>query len=111
MASRVGEYLKSKGIEVTRLTNAKHFDFSETIIFYHDIDVRNALDIADQLPGYQKVAKSGKFDRSDIKVKVLIGKDLIPQDSYISRHVESRKIPKKSLKYQSRTKFGNSRHG
>ncbi len=111
MAKRVGEYLKSKGIEVTRLTNAKHFDFSETIIFYHDIDLRNALDIADQLPGYQKVEKSVKFDRPDIKVKVLIGRDLVPQDGYISRQIESRKSPKKSLKYQSRTKSGNSRHG
>jgi tetratricopeptide (TPR) repeat protein len=111
MARRVGEYLKSKGIEVTRLTNAKHFDFSETIIFYDDIDVRNALDIADQLPGYQIVKKSGKFDRPNIKVKVLIGKDLVPQDSYISRQIESRKSPKKSMKYQSRTKFGNSKQG
>jgi len=111
MARRVGDYLRSKGIEVTRLTNAEHFDFSETTIFYHDIDVRSALDIADQLPGFQKVEKSGKFDRLDIKVKILIGKDLVPQDSYISRQIESRNSPKKSLKYQSRTRFGNSRQG
>ena len=111
MARRVGEYLKSKGIEVTRLTNAKHFDFSQTTIFYHDIDVRNALELADQLPGYQKVEKSERFERPDIKVKIRIGKDLVPQDSYINRQIESRKSPKKSLKYQSRIKFENSRHG
>ena len=77
MARRVGEYLKRGGIQVTRLTNAKHFSFAKTTIYYHNDYIEEAFDIAQQLPGLQLMQRASGFGRPDVKIRVLIGRDLI----------------------------------
>ena len=80
MARRVGDYLKSKGLKVVRLTNADNFNYSGTAVFYCSGFGREADCIAGQLEVLEAVKEIKKLDRPNINVKVLIGKDLIPRN-------------------------------
>lgn len=78
MARKVGDYLKERGLKVTRLTNANSFNHAETRILYQKGFYEAADYTADQLPVIRNMEELKKFDRPNIKIKILIGKDLIP---------------------------------
>ncbi len=78
MARMVGDYFREKGFRVTRLTNADYFDYVETKIFYQKEYQSAADQVAEQLPVFRRKEETEKFDRPDIKIKILIGKDLVP---------------------------------
>jgi tetratricopeptide (TPR) repeat protein len=78
MAARVGGYLKEKGLRVVRLTNADNFKHKETRVFFQKGYDQMADHVAGELPAIQNKEERKKLDRPNIKVKVLIGKDLIP---------------------------------
>ena len=78
MAKKVGDYLNEKGLKVTRLTNANNFNHSGTRIFYQKEYDGAANHVAGQLPVFRSKEETEKFDRPNIKIKILIGKDLIP---------------------------------
>ena len=78
MAKKIGDYLKEKGLKVTRLTNANNFNHSGTRIFYRKEYDEAADQVAGQLPVVRSKEETEKFDRPNIKIKILIGKDLIP---------------------------------
>jgi Flp pilus assembly protein TadD/cell division septation protein DedD len=80
MARRVGDYLKEKGVKVTRLTNANNFKHTETRIFYQKEYQAAADHLVEQLPVAGNKEETGKFDRPNIKIKILIGKDLVPHN-------------------------------
>jgi tetratricopeptide (TPR) repeat protein len=77
MARRVGNYLKERGLSVVRLTNANHFRHRETKIFYREGYDEAAEHIGEQMPLFPGTEVK-KLDRAYVKVKVLIGKDLVP---------------------------------
>jgi tetratricopeptide (TPR) repeat protein len=85
MAERVGNYLKNTGVKVTRLTNADHFKFAETIIYYQDVYLHEAYKIAKEIPGFQNMEKNNDLSLNNVHVKVLIGKDLISYDKYFTQ--------------------------
>lgn len=78
MAARVGDYLKEKGLRVVRLTNADNFRHGGTRVFFQEGYDQMADHVAEQLPVIHKKEERKKLDRPSIKVKVLIGKDLVP---------------------------------
>ncbi len=79
MARKVGDYLTEMGMKVARLTNAKKFDQEKTKILYLNGYQTEAEYVAEQLPAGKENLQAVKgFDRPDIRVKVLIGKDLAP---------------------------------
>jgi len=78
MAKRVGNYLKQNGIKVIRLTNADNFRYLKTSVYYLKGYSEAACDVAHQIPGNQDVEMMKTFDRPNIRIKVLVGKDLIP---------------------------------
>ena len=78
MAKKVGNYLKEKGFNVRRLTNANHFSHSRTKIIYQKGYDQTVEEILKHIPLYQIKKEIGKLDRPQINVKILIGKDLIP---------------------------------
>ncbi|MGD8765008.1 MAG: tetratricopeptide repeat protein [Desulfobacteraceae bacterium] len=80
MARRVGNYLRNKGLNVTRLTNAENFNFTDTKIYYHDDYLQDAFKVARQIPGYQQMEEIEEFGRQAIKIKLIIGKDIVPYD-------------------------------
>jgi Flp pilus assembly protein TadD len=78
MARRVGNDLKDMGLNVTRLTNADHFGYKKTKIYYLSPYLHDAYKVAKQIPGWQNMEKVDKFSRQNTKIRVLIGKDIIP---------------------------------
>lgn len=80
MAKRVGNYLRNKGMNVTRLTNATHFNFAETRIYYQNDYLQDAFEVARQIPGYQQMEEVEEFGQQAIKIKLIIGKDIVPYD-------------------------------
>lgn len=78
MAQNVGEYLKEKGFRVTRLTNDVHFNHTGTKIIYQREYEKAADHISEHLPVCRAKEEAERLHRPNIKVKVLIGKDLIP---------------------------------
>ena len=84
MARRVGHYLEAKGLAVNRLTNADHFNHPETRIYYQKGYHEAASHLADQLPavGVKDIREEKRFDRPSIKIKLLIGKDILPYHTW-----------------------------
>jgi len=78
MAKKVGDYLKGRGLKVTRLTNANNFGHTGTRIFYQKEYDEAADRVAEHLPVFRSKEEIEKFDRPNIRIKILIGKDLIP---------------------------------
>ena len=78
MARKVGRYLKTRGLEVSRLTNANHFNYRVSRIYYQEGYQEAASHLAGQLPALDGIEETKRFDRPNIKIKVLIGKDLVP---------------------------------
>ena len=85
MARRVGGYLKEKGHKVTRLTNAQHFQFTDTTIYYCSGHLQDAYQVAREMPGWNEMIRVANLERPSIKLKVLIGKDLIVYSSLFER--------------------------
>ena len=80
MAARVGNYLSKKGVKITRLTNAEHFNYEETMIYYPWGHLQDAFKIAQEIPGYQNMERLKTPDQKSGKIKVRIGRDLVPYD-------------------------------
>lgn len=76
MAGRIAKYFRGDGYKVIRITNAEHFHFSNSTIFYRDGYEPLANRLAVTLPGRQKLQLVDSFDRSAIRVKILLGRDL-----------------------------------
>ncbi|UCG63809.1 MAG: tetratricopeptide repeat protein [Deltaproteobacteria bacterium] len=85
MARRVGEYLTENGFLVLPPRNADHFSYPETRIYYCIGYLQDAYRVAQHIPGYQNMDKAEQFERSNMKIKVLIGKDLIPFDKIFKK--------------------------
>ncbi len=85
-ARKVGNYLKGKGLNVIRLTNANHFRHAGTRIYYRKEYSEVADYVAEQLPVLQDMIELKRFDRPNVKVKVLIGKDLIPHNKLFANN-------------------------
>jgi tetratricopeptide (TPR) repeat protein len=90
MAQKVGNFLKGKGFEVSRLTNADNFNHSGTVIYYQNGYSRDARSLAEQMPRYHRIEEVAQFDRSNIHIKILIGKDIVPyRELFIQNGQES----------------------
>lgn len=78
MAKQIGTYLKGRGFNVVRLTNAPRFDYSEASIYYCENDYKNvAVKIAEQMPEIKNLRQIKAIDRPNVKVVVLVGRDLV----------------------------------
>jgi len=77
MARMIGNYLNENGIKVVRLTNASNFNHRETKIYYEKGYHEAANYLAGCFPACNNLKELEKLDRSQVKVKILLGKDLI----------------------------------
>jgi tetratricopeptide (TPR) repeat protein len=77
MARDIAEYLKAKGFKVVRLTNADSFSHAEGSIVFEKEYEELAGQIAGAIPHIKDVKQTGKLDRPNVKVKVVVGKDLV----------------------------------
>jgi Flp pilus assembly protein TadD len=78
MARKMANYLRQNGIKVVRLTNADNFRYLKTRVYYLKGNSEAACHVAYQIPGSPDVEMVKTFDRPNIRIKVLVGKDLIP---------------------------------
>jgi tetratricopeptide (TPR) repeat protein len=75
MARDMGDYLKERGFNVVRLTNADHFNYADGSIFCRKGYCDRAYEIAMWLPGVQDIRETERLDRERVKIKILIGKN------------------------------------
>jgi Tfp pilus assembly protein PilF len=85
MARKVRDYLKTRGLEVSRLTNANHFNHRVSKIYYREGYEEAAINLAGQLPTVDAMEETKRFDRPNIHVKLLIGKDLVPHQRSLAK--------------------------
>lgn len=76
MAKQMGSYLKRRGYKITRYTNAGSFNYSQARIYFVGPHEKLARQIASEFPEIQKIKAIKHLDRKNLKVKVIIGKDL-----------------------------------
>ncbi len=76
MAKGAGSYLKSRGYNVIRLTNAGKKIYPRARIYYVGPNEKLARQIAADIPEIKEIKRIKKMDKPDIKVKVVLGKDL-----------------------------------
>jgi Flp pilus assembly protein TadD len=77
MAKRVGAYLSSRGFVRIRLTNARHFNYTTSRIYYRDGYLTEAATVGQNLPAYGSMREVKALSKPGTKVRVLVGKDLI----------------------------------
>jgi tetratricopeptide (TPR) repeat protein len=77
MAKNAGKYLRGKGFNVVRLTNAKNFNNDNAGVYYQEDYKAAALLLAKKIPGVHRVKRMTTSNRSDIHIKVLLGKDIV----------------------------------
>jgi tetratricopeptide (TPR) repeat protein len=85
MARRLGSYLRERGFKVTRLKNANSFNHEKTKIFYYNGHLQNVHRLLQEIPGHLDIEKIVKLKRLGNRIKILIGKDIIPYDEVISK--------------------------
>ena len=91
MAKQVGDFLKKRGLKVTRLTNADHFKHAETTILFENGYREAAEHVAGQLPSFKEIEEIRGTGKANVKIKVLIGKDLVPQNRYFAANTATQK--------------------
>jgi Tfp pilus assembly protein PilF len=85
MASRVGSYLRERGFKVTRLKNANCFSHEKTKIFYYNGHLLDVYRLIQEIPAQLDAKNIIELQRLGNRVKILIGKDMIPFDHIISK--------------------------
>jgi tetratricopeptide (TPR) repeat protein len=90
MAAMVGDYLRERGFLVLSPKNADHFNHTETRIHYCIGYLQDAYQVAKLIPGYQNMDKAEQFEDSNAKVKVVIGRDMIPFKQVFRRSIADR---------------------
>ncbi|HTZ41251.1 MAG TPA: tetratricopeptide repeat protein [Syntrophales bacterium] len=76
MAKDVGGFLKRQGFNVVRLTNAENFSYTKASVYYRGDAEFTALRIKGAIPGITQMKKVSGFDRDNVQVKIIVGKDL-----------------------------------
>jgi len=90
MARNVGTYLNPKGFNANRLTNADHFNYPKTKIYYQKGYEQDALRLAKEIPGRQNIPNIIEQNQMITRaIKVLIGKDLVPLHEHIMSNLKS----------------------
>lgn len=84
MAKQVSEFFKSHGFVSPRLTNHKSFSQRDTEIYYRTDNAQAAYQINKMLPKQAKLIETNEL-RSDIHVKVLLGKDTLRDRDHFAK--------------------------
>lgn len=80
MARRSSELLGGYGFKVRRITNASHFQFDQSVIYFRDGYLPVARELSHFLPGDPKLQQVDSLERAAIGVRVLLGNDLVALD-------------------------------
>ncbi|MBC2705450.1 tetratricopeptide repeat protein [Desulfobacula sp.] len=85
MARRVGNYFKQKGLRVVTPSNARHFNYQATRIYYAPGYYEDALELSRKIPGFEIAGKFIESKKLKTNIRVLIGKDIVPFDKELRK--------------------------
>jgi len=85
MAKRMSLFFKNRGFSVIRPSNAKHFKFEKTQIFYSPGNYQGAVKLARSLPGVDIETQCIESDSLRTDLRVRIGKDIIAFNSDLKK--------------------------
>lgn len=77
MANHVGNYLKDRDVGLMYLSNARHFNHEETVIYYAIGYLPEAYRLAQRLPGRQRLEEVAEVRGGHAQISVLVGRDLV----------------------------------
>ena len=77
MAKRVSVYFEQKGFSVVDPSNARHFNYQATRIYYTPGYYQDALQLAREIPGFEIVGEFIESTKLKTNIRVLVGKDII----------------------------------
>jgi len=77
MARDIGKYLRANGFKIVRITNANNFNHSRGSIYYQKEFRALAEEIATKIPELSILQEMKRSVRPNVKVKVVLGKDLV----------------------------------
>jgi Flp pilus assembly protein TadD len=77
MAKNMGLYLDQRGFHIVRLTNADNFKHSRTTVYYKKEFNEATRELAEQLPEIPDLKEVKSFDRPNVGMKIVLGKDLV----------------------------------
>jgi tetratricopeptide (TPR) repeat protein len=77
MARNVGRYLKEKGFNIVRLTNAEHFNYPRTTLMHKPECKDASRELAEQMPEMPTVKEVKTLDRPTVQIKMVLGKDVV----------------------------------
>jgi Flp pilus assembly protein TadD len=83
MAKDTARYLREKGFNIIRLTNADHFNHSKTTLMYKPECSDATRELAKQLPSLPAMQEVKKLDRPNIQMKVVLGRDLVSHKNVV----------------------------
>ena len=85
MARRVSNYFKQKGLSVAIPSNASHFNYKTTKIYYTPGFYKDALKLSQEIPGFQVAGEFIESTKLKTNIRVLIGKDIIPFNKILKK--------------------------
>jgi Flp pilus assembly protein TadD len=88
MAGRLGNYLKKKGFNVTQVGNANSFGHIESKVFYDSGQAEYAHRFIQELPIQPNMKNIIGLKELENKIRLLIGKDMVPHNDEISRSIK-----------------------
>ena len=89
MARVIGGFLTENKFKVVRFTNADNFNYEESQIFYKKGDQHTAERMNQEIPVAVSQNEVKNFDRPHIKVKLLVGRDVIPYKKNFTKNQTS----------------------
>jgi Tfp pilus assembly protein PilF len=76
-ARNVGFYLTQRGFQVASLRDEPSFTVKKTTIFYCEGYLQDAYHVAKEIPQYQEMVKVKRFANPNIKIRVVVGHDML----------------------------------
>ena len=87
MARRISNYFEQKGLSAVTPSNAKHFNYQATKIYYSPGFYRDALKLSREIPGFQIAGEFIESTKLKTDIRMLIGKDIIPFDAKLKKNL------------------------
>ncbi|MGM0631997.1 MAG: LytR C-terminal domain-containing protein [Pseudomonadota bacterium] len=81
MAARVREYLRERGGSVVRISNAEHFEYDHSVIYYRSGQRQQVEGLLATLPLRNVSLLESDELAANVDVRVLLGRDYIPYDA------------------------------
>lgn len=88
IARGLGNYLKKKGFNVTRLRNANSFNHIKSKVFYSSGQVEDAYRLIQEIPIHPNMQNIIELKDLDNKIRLLIGKDMVSHNDATFKSLE-----------------------